>query len=324
MTSPNVHETTSLSALRENYLAVPELNIDTLRSMMRAAPHYENDFDATTEDFPTHEYGVLPADGDQPGRVITEIREPGQKLFDGKYQEYNHSATTWKYQEVNAFNGWMGSEVGAALHRLGFAASEIPTDDKGSRLLVTEYPSASILSTRLTNIAEGSVTFVAGAPLRSDTPETTVRQLAEGIVTVLAQPDKQASFSLFNAPVWGLLPPEFTQLVQAKAAHVLDPESPPISWTVKQNPETGSYLNDNVRIFRASLGMVSLVGLLPALNTALAEKAETFSPSAVDTLGYTLRDALETDQAKLPDHGRALAEAAIRHMRSLAVGSHSL
>lgn len=284
-----------------------------MRQRMRSAPFYESDTPQTADFLATNEYGVFPANGHMPGQVITEIHVPEVRLVDKENrEEQNWSKTSERFHEAYAFDGCMSSVLGDALSNLGFKSTIIPTDERGSKMLIIEYPSAEQLTANLAKSGDETINFV---PVAEKTPSTlaTTEALARGDMLVSDEPSVQAGTLLYHASIWALLPPEMTQILTRKAAFILNPGN-----RIGDAPEQTEEIPEEVNRFAYSLYRISPYGFSTALTNAVRCAKEEYFPSPIDDLGNALHDFVKTEEAKLPDSGRALAENTLAHIKNLS------
>lgn len=284
---------------QHNHLAEPANMVEQMRAHMSEAPVFLDDAEqrpGTT----TYRYALWPATPDVDGRILTEEIVPEQETLDmdGERDYFSGDEPSMaldRYKTTEVFTSAINSELAPAMRAFDFVGRQDAIDDNGSTLLAASYPHAAIFNERLAQTGNSGLAVEELAP-EDYSNQRIVEMVAEG-----RMPVTEASTMLMNAPVWALLPPQVHQALKEKAVNCL---------------EAGG--ND---INRVAMNITSMNLLIfgPKLINAINE-VEPLDPryTEVDKLGYQLNQMLRTtDGHDLEDHGRALAELTVAHIRKL-------
>lgn len=284
---------------QHNQLAEPANMVEQMRAHMSEAPVFLDDAEqrhGTT----TYRYALWPATPDVDGRILTEEIVPEQETLDmdGERDYFSGDEPSMaldRYKTTEVFTSAINSELAPAMRAFDFVGRQDAIDDNGSTLLAASYPHAATFNERLAQTGNSGLVVEELAPYDYSN-QRIVEMVAEG-----RMPVTDASTMLMNAPVWALLPPQVHQALKEKAVTCL---------------EAGG--ND---INRVAMNITSMNLLIfgPKLINAINE-VEPLDPryTEVDKLGYQLNQMLRnTDGRDLEDHGRALAELTVAHIRRL-------
>jgi hypothetical protein len=284
-------------------------DLEALRTRMAAAPDYEDDFTSGTE-FDTHyRFGSYPATEDTPGIVIAEEIIPEQELVNDKNErQYNFgSHTIGQYMLANSFAVVAQTpELAAAVRGLGFAGGVIPTDNRGSRLVVGVYPPAAEFNDRLHQVGHNVVTLEQNMSASYPKHRERVEALAAGRLITTSSLDMLATVS-----VQGMISASTLRLLRDQAVYALDHQD-------EAEPDR-LYSFNHVNHVSMSLQGLTAVNMPKYLTAALNDPYNgTVSPTPLEELGFHLKNITRYADLEAADHGLSLAEDTVRHIQALA------
>ncbi len=280
-------------------LAQPANMAEQIRARMSEAPVFLDDNEqrlGTT----AYRYGAWPATPDTDGRILTEEIVPDQEVLDmdGERDYFSEDAPSQaldRYMTTKVFTNIMESDLAPAIRVFDFVGREDALDDNGSTLLAASYPNAATFNERLAQTGNAGLT-VEELAQEDYSNQRVVEMVAEGRLPVT-----DPTTMVMNAPVWALLPPEVHQALGEKARNCLE------SGGTDVNRVAGSIASMNLLIFGSKL-----------INAASEDQPIDPGYSEIDKLGEQLNQLLRAPGGEdLEDHGRALAELTVAHIRKL-------